>query len=67
MEGKLVQIGDRILNIDYVQIVRRLDDGSVTLFMAVPGKDMRVTEYGFDGDEAKKVFAFFSGKAAKVA
>jgi len=66
MESKLVQIGDRIINADYVQVVREWDDGTVKLFMAVPSTDGRVIEYEFDGDEGKKVFAWFSSKAHKI-
>jgi hypothetical protein len=67
MENRLVQIGDRVFNLDYIQVVRRLDDGSVKIFMTIPDKDHRVVEYAYEGDEAKKIFAFFTSKATKVA
>jgi hypothetical protein len=67
MDTKLVQIGDRILNVDHIQAIRQWDDGTVKLFMAIPGHEERVTEYEFDGDEAKKVYAWFAAKALKIA
>lgn len=66
MDSKLIQIGERVFNIDSIQLVRKLDNGSVKIFTTIPDNDKRMSQYEYSGDEAAKIFSFFSGKAAKV-
>jgi hypothetical protein len=67
METKLIQVGDRVINLDSVMNVRKFDNGSVRIVTMIHDPtEKRFNYYDYEGEEAEKIFSFFCSKATKI-